>query len=430
MNIQKKTIALSLEAFAKGSLFIISMILFCSIAGGSDQIPAAAQKQPIALTGGSIHPVDGAVIEKGTVLFEKGKITALGADIRIPSDAIKVDISGKHVYPGLIDVNSQLGLVEINSVRGTLDIQEKGNINPDVRAETALNPDSERIPVTRSNGIALACALPSGGVLSGKAALFMLDGWTWESMTLKAPVGMVVSGPNMDVLEKAFTEARAYKAARDAAGKKETPFHKTDVRWEAMLPVLKGELPVWMWAKSLPEIESAVEWADREKVKLVILGGLESPLAADLLKRKNIPVVVTPILSLPRGRDDDYDEPFTVPAKLFREGVKFCISGSSSEGNDRNLPYHAAMASAYGLPKEEALKSVTQYAAEILSAADRVGTLAKGKDATLIVASGDPLEITTQIEKMYIQGREIDLNNKQKTLYRKYQEKYRQLSGK
>ena len=191
-----------------------------------------------------------------------------------------------------------------------------------------------------------------------------------------------------------------------------------------------GVLPVWMWANTLPEIESAVEWADREKVKLVILGGLESPLAADLLKRKNIPVVVTPILSLPRGRDDDYDEPFTVPAKLFREGVKFCISGSSSEGNDRNLPYHAAMASAYGLPKEEALKSVTQYAAEILSVADRVGTLAKGKDATLIVASGDPLEITTQIEKMYIQGREIDLNNKQKTLYRKYQEKYRQLSGK
>jgi imidazolonepropionase-like amidohydrolase len=421
MNIQYKEKVIA--------FFILIIILFYALSSASDQIPSAPQSKPIALVGGAIHPVDGAEIEKGTVLFEKGKITALGADVRIPSDAVKVDISGKHVYPGMIDVNSQLGLVEINSVRGTIDIQEKGNINPDVRAEMALNPDSERIPVTRSNGIALACALPSGGVLSGKAALFMLDGWTWESMTLKAPVGLVISGPNMEVIEKAFTEAKAYKAAREAAGKKETPFHKTDVRWEAMLPVLRGELPVWMWANTLQEIETAVEWADREKVKLVILGGRESPLAADLLKRKNIPVVVTPILDLPRLRDCDYDEPFTVPSKLFKAGVKFCISGTSADGNDRNLPYHAAMASAFGLPREEALKSVTQYVAEILGAADRVGTLAKGKDATLIVTSGDPLEITTQVEKMYIQGREIDLNNKQKTLYRKYQEKYRQLSG-
>ena len=371
----------------------------------------------------------------------------VGTDVAIPGDAVTISIQGKHVYPGLIEIASQLGLAEINAVRATTDYQETGTINPNVRAETAINPDSERIPVTRSNGIALAGVVPTGGLISGMAALIMLDGWTWEDMTIQAPAGMIVNWPRMrsttaygmqksreeqrkqineqlEALEKAFREARAYQAAREAAGKKGVPFHKTDMRWEAMLPVLQGKVPVWIRAGSLQEIESAVEWADRQQVKMVLVGGEDAPHAADLLKRKDIPVIVTPVLRLPSRRFSDYDESFTIPARLYQAGVRYCIAGGSGSGNERNLPYHAAMAAAYGLPRDEALKSVTLYAADILGVADRTGSLEKGKDATIIVTDGDPLEITTTVEKLFLLGRDVDLNNKQKILYQKYRRKY------
>jgi len=417
-------------------IFIGVVLIFCSLSvHAHDQIPAAPQKHPIALVGGMVHTVGGPVIENGILLFDKGKIIDVGTDVKIPPDAQTIEITGKHVYPGLIAASSLLGLTEVTVLRPNSDFQETGNINPNVRAEVAVNPDSERIPVTRANGIALAVTLPQGGLISGMAALIMLDGWTWEDMTFKAPLGMVVNWPRMrriktqrEALEKAFREARAYKVAREASGKKGVPFHKTDVRWEAMRSVLQGELPVWVRANNLQEIESAVEWADREQVKMVLVGGGDAPLAADLLKRKNIPVIVTSVLRLPSRRHSDYDEPFTVPERLYKAGVTFCIAGESDGwvGNERNLPYHAAMAAAYGLPKDEALKSITLYAAQILGVADRIGTLEKGKDATLIVTDGDPLEITTHVEKLYIQGRDVDLNNKHKMLYNKYLQKYRQ----
>ncbi|MHB9030052.1 MAG: amidohydrolase family protein [Candidatus Latescibacterota bacterium] len=398
------------------------------LASASDQIPGAAQKQPIALIGGTVHPVSGPVIEKGTVLFDKGKIVALGTDVPIPGNALKVDVSGKHVYPGLIEANSDLGLREISSVRGTVDNAELGTINPSLRSETAVNPDSEHIPSTRSNGIALAATFPGGGIVSGLAAVIMLDGWTWEQMTLKAPAGLVVNWPssreNREALEKTFREARAYRTAKEAQPGKDTPALKTDLRWEAMLAVLRGEVPVWVQTGGVRNIEAAVEWADREGVKMVLFGGNDADRVADLLRRKNIPVVITPVLRLPSRADDAFDTPFTLADKLRRAGVRFCIAG----GEERNLPYHAALAAAYGLPKDDALKSVTRYAAEILGVGDRVGSLDQGKDATLIVTTGDPLEITTQTERMYIQGREVDLSDKHKMLYEKYQEKYRQKS--
>ncbi|MBN1293173.1 MAG: amidohydrolase family protein [Candidatus Latescibacteria bacterium] len=419
---------------------------------GSDQIPAPLQKQPIALTGGIIHTVNSGIIHSGVILFDKGKIVDIGTNSTIPADAVKLDINGLHVYPGLIETVSQLGLAEINSVRATVDYSETGEINPNVRAETAVNPDSERIPVTRSNGVSMAVSVPEGGLISGKAALMMLDGWTWEDMTLKAPVGMVIHWPNMratdaygkqksldehrkqvkeqlDKIEQTFRDARAYKAARDADGQKDVPFHKADVRWEAMIPVLNGELPVWVWADRKQEIVSAVDWADREQLKMVLVGGADSPLVTDLLQRKNIPVIITPILRLPNRRDADYDEQFTVPKKLFDAGVTFCIAGGDGMGNDRNLPYHAAMSAAYGLPKDEALKAITLYAARIAGVDGRAGSLEVGKDATLIITDGDPLEITTTVHKLFIQGRDIDLNDRHKMLYHKYSEKYRQAEG-
>jgi imidazolonepropionase-like amidohydrolase len=416
-----------------GVSIFVAALLAAGAVSASDQIPAPPQKQPIALVGGAIHTVSGQVIEKGVILFDKGKIVDMGTAVAVPSNALRVDVTGKHVYPALIETNSQIGLVEINSVRGTVDLQETGTINPNVRAETGVNPDSERIPVTRSNGIALAVIRPEGGIIAGMAACIMLDGWTWEAMTLKAPVAMMLSWPGAreqrGELERAFRDSRAYKTAREAARKKAGKQPKTDLRWEAMIPVLDGRVPVWVWVSGARGIEEAVEWADREKVRIVIAGSAEAPRVADLLKRRNIPVIVTPVLRLPNRPEADYDEPFTLPAELYRAGVRFCIGGGSPEGGERNLPYHAAMAAAFGLPKDEALCAVTQYAAEITGIGDRAGTLEKGKDATLMVTTGDPLEVVTTVERLYIQGRETDLSDKQKILYRKYREKYRQIAG-
>ncbi len=425
--------AVSPGPLAKRCIFFLTLAMFlCLVQGSSsasNQIPGAPQKRPIALVGGTVHTVSGPTIEKGVVLFDKGKIVAVGTDVPIPANAVRVDISGKHVYPGLIEANSDIGLREISSVRGTVDALELGTLNPNLRAETAVNPDSEHIPSTRSNGIALAATFPGGGIISGQAAVIMLDGWTWEQMTLNAPAGMAINWPTTkegrEELEEAFRAARAYRIAKEARNGNTAPFHKTDMRWEAMIPVLRGEVPVWVRTGGARNIEAAVEWADREGVRMTLFGGSDADRVADLLRRKNVPVVVTPVLRRPSRADAGFDDPFTLAEKLRRAGVRFCIAG----GEERNLPYHAALAAAYGLPKEEALKSVTLYAAEILGVADRVGSLETGKDATLMVTDGDPLEIVTRVERMYIQGRETDLSDKHKMLYEKYQEKYRRIGG-
>ncbi len=419
-----------------------------------DRIPAPPQKEPVALTGGTVHTVSGPVMENATVLFDDGRIVAVGTSVDIPANARRVDISGKHVYPGMIEAVSQLGLVEIDAVRATVDYSETGDINPNVRAETAVNPDSERIPVTRSNGISAAGVLPTGGLVSGMAALMALDGWTWEDMTIAAPAGLVVNWPGMravDVygsgegaqsridamernlarLDELFRNARAYMKAFEAAEEPGSgaPRPKTDLRLESLIPVLRGDVPVWVSAERLEEIEAAVEWAGRWNVRLVILGGYDAPKAAGLLKRNDVPVIVTPVNRLPARRHSPYDESYTVAGRLHEQGVRFCIAGGDSYGNERNMPYHAAMAAAFGLPKDEALRAVTLSAAEILGVGERMGAIEAGRDATLIVTDGDPLEITTTVERMFIMGRDVDLENRQTELYRKYSEKYRQMNG-
>ncbi|MFC2075534.1 amidohydrolase family protein [candidate division KSB1 bacterium] len=413
--------------------------VYCPLAVASNQIPAPPQSEPIALTGAAIHSMDRPVVENGTIIFDKGRIVGLGRDVPIPAGAQVVDLSGKRIYPGLIESASRLGLTEISAVRATLDFAEIGLINPNVRAQVAINPDSEHIPVARANGVALAVSAPFGGLISGQASLLQLDGWTWEDMTLKSSVAMMVNWPRIrsgkagdsdrkmiQTLQKAFRDARAYLTAVEAAEQKGAQSPKPDLRWQAMIPVLKGDLPVWVRADNLRQIRASVDWADREKIKLVLVGGADSHRAADLLIRKGVPVIVTPVQRLPARRDSGYDDPFTLAARLHQAGIKFCIAGGPGSGTERNLPYHAAMAAAYGLPKEEAIKAITRYPAEIIGLDNRIGTLAEGKDATLIVTDGDPLEITTRVERLYIQGRPVDLNNRHKTLYSKYVQKYEQ----
>jgi len=421
-----------------------------SLALASDPIPATKQKKPIALTGGTIYTVSGDVIEGGTIVFDKGKITAIGRNVQIPDDAERIDVTGKRIYPGLVDAFSNMGLTEIGSVRGTLDMSETGTINPNVRAEVAFNPESEMIPVARSGGVTVAVSTPLGGVIAGTSAAMMLDGWTWEDARLKAPVGLFVSWPTMVYVENpfrrqskedwlknrnerlqqlsdAFEDARAYLRAKDSESKKGVPSHDTDVRWEAMRPALNKEIPVIVAADELSEIQSAIAWAEKEGVKLVIAGGVDAWRVADVLRQKEIPVILTGIHSGPTRRWEPYDLVFSLAERLREAGVQFCISGDYSASNARNLPHHAATAAAYGLPAEEALKAITLSPAKILGLDSAIGSLELGKDATMFVSDGDILELSTRVERVFIQGKKIDLRDKHKQLYEKYSEKYEQL---
>ncbi len=434
----------------RGPLSLALLLSAASFAVAADTIPATVQNGPVAITGATIHTVSGKVIPSGTVVFQGGKIIAVGRDVAAPKGATVIDAKGKHVYPSLIDSFSNMGLVEINAVRATRDDAEVGEINPNAKAQVAVNPDSEIIPVTRSNGVLLAHSVPSSGVISGQSALLQLDGWTWEDLTLKSPIAMHVQWPNMSPVEawweeksnkeqieqrdkqlekiqKAFDDARAYQKARAAKGSD----HPHDSRWEAMLPVLAGELPLLISADEVQQIQSAVAFAAQQKVKIVLYGGYDVPLCAELLKKHDVPVIVSSVYRLPHRRHDDYDAAYTLPERLRRAGVKYCIAGGARFGasNVRNLPYHAGAAVAFGLPHDEALKSITLYPAEILGVADRVGSLEVGKDATLFIADGDPLEAATHVETAFVQGRKLDLDDKHKRLWRKYQRRYEQLNG-
>lgn len=424
--------------------FLISAIFASSISAmANPEVPGKPQEKPIALVNAVIHPVSGDVIDRGTILFDKGKIVALGKDVAVPEGTERIDLDGKHVYPSLFDAWTDLGLVEINSIKASVDVQESGQINPNVKAIVAVNPDSEIIPVTRSNGVLLALTAPHGGLIAGKSAVIQLDGWTWEDMALLPEAAMhlewprVGRGHNLDdgddgpallhdevatKLRQTFADARAYASSRKA-----DPEYPLDARWEALQPVLAGKLPVVIHADELIAIQAAVAFADQEKVKVVLHGGYDAPLCAPLLKKHNIPVVVAGVYRLPRRRGDDYDASYSLPARLHEMGIKFCISSAGRFGasNVRNLPYHAATAAAYGLPADEALRSITLSPAEILGVADRVGSLAEGKDATLIITTGDPLETPTQVTAAYIQGHQVDLTDRHKRLWKKYEEKYK-----
>jgi len=432
-------------------LAIAALVIFLKpIAHSSDQIPAKKQDHPIALVGGVIHPVVGPTIEGGTVLFINGKIVAVGRTLTHPPGTEVIDVKGKHTYPGLISANTYLGLTEIGAVRASRDRTEAGKINPNARVEAAVNPESELIPVTRANGITMFVTSPSGGLISGTSAMMMSDGWTWEDMTYKAPAALILNWPEMTIsrapwtqqteeeqkkerekalkeLADAFNDARAYMKAKESEGVPGSRYHDVDMRWEAMIPVLRGEVPILVWATEIRQIQSAIAWAEREHVKIIIGGGHDAWRVPDLLKKNDIPVLAGGIHRMPSRRFESYDEPFLLPKKLYDAGIRYAIISGDEAAHERSLPYNAATAAAYGLPKDEAIKALTIYPAQIFGVAERVGSLEAGKDATLIVTTGDPLEIMTQVELEFIQGRKIDLTSRHTMLNEKYKEKYRRL---
>ena len=420
------------------------------LAAALGALAAPLQAEPLVLVGGTVHPVSGPPIPDCTLVVDGTTIIALGSGLAAPLGANVQDVAGLHVYPALLDANTVLGLVEVSSVPGTVDISEMGDINPNVRAEVAINPESEILPVTMANGILTAMIAPRGGLIAGTAAVIRLSGWTWEDMTIASPVGLVINWPEMRLqkganarpeeeqveqrdgklraLRAAFANARAYVQAVGAEGGRGIPVHDRDPRWEAMRPVLEGKIPVLVAADDILQLRAALKFADEEKLRLVLLSNGDVWRLAPELAARQIPVILGPTHELPSRRWEPYDEPFTVAKKLHEAGVRFCFSyGASafSAAHARNLPYQAAMAAAYGLPKEEALKGVTQYAAEILGVADRLGTLEAGKEATFIVTDGDPLEIRTQVVRAFMAGREIDLHTRHTRLFEKYRSRPR-----
>jgi imidazolonepropionase-like amidohydrolase len=437
-------------------LAAIAVLLVGAPALASPEVPGAPQKGPIALVGATVHPVAAPPIEGATLVFDAGKITLVGAGASVPEGAERVDVSGKHIYPGLIDANTQLGLVEVPTVAGSRDQTETGFVNPNVRAEVAFNPDSELIPVGRSGGVLTVLTAPSGGLIRGLSAAMVLDGWTWEDMCVKGGVGLHVTWPRMQPIEawwleesagqqteerdralkairQALADARAYRTAKQACADGKGPQPARDARWEAMLSVLDGKTPVFIDADDAQQIQAALAFAEAEGLRPVIVGGYDALACAALLKKHDVPVIVGGVHRTPRRPDEDYDAAFTLPARLRAAGIRFCIAGQigGSSGmapsNLRNLPYHAATAAAYGLPPDEALKAITLYPAQILGIADRAGALEAGKDATLIVTDGDPLEISTHVTAAYIQGRAVSLTDRHKRLWEKYKEKYRRM---
>jgi imidazolonepropionase-like amidohydrolase len=419
-----------------------------SMAGAHDNVPAPAQSSPIVISGGTIHTISGADIANGRLRFEKGKLIAVGGSEVSTDGARVVDVSGKHVYPGLIAANSVLGLVEVSAVRATLDTTEVGFNAANVRAEVAVNPDSELIPVTRSNGVLLALSVPQAGgtgVISGTSALLQLEGWSWEDMTIKAPVGLHVLWPSRfipagfpadmaeaarkaakekrDALSQAFEDARAYAAQGGPR------IRAADLRLAAMLPFLDGKQPVFFHADDVQSIDDALDFASENKLRAILVGGAEAWRAVDRLRAQNVAVIIGGTHALPLRRSDAVDAVYANATRLAAAGVRFAMA-TAGDGFDtsnlRNLPYQAATAVAYGLDREEALKAITLYPAQILGVDDRVGSLEIGKDATLFVTDGDPMDARTQVERAWIAGREIDLANRQSRLYEKYRQKYPQ----
>ena len=425
-----------------------AFVLMPKVVLAHDQIPGHVPKGDVAIVGGTVHVVDGPVLASGTVLMRDGKIVEVGKKVKLSAKCRKIDATDKHVYPGLMESISNLGLVEINAVDVTVDTNELGSENANLKSWIAVNPDSELIPVARSNGVLLASIAPDRGLIRGQIGVIALDGWTYGDMLIKGPAGMMASWRGLDSREdddakraterdkrlKEFDEfidsAKRYAERRTADSGV-----ALDVRYEDFLPVIRGEVPMVVDADSRRSIEAAVTFCVDRGIRVVIYGGYDAAECATLLKRHDVPVIVHATYRLPRRRHEPYDHPYTLPKRLSDAGIRFAIGGEGSgypggASNARNLPYHAAVAAAYGLSVEDALRSITLSPAEIMGVADRVGSLTAGKDATLFIADGDILITQTQVTDAFIGGAPVDLGDRHKSLYRKYQQKYRAADNK
>jgi len=435
----------------------VGILIACALAAG------AASNNTVLIRGADVYPVTSAPVKGASILVVDGKIAELGVKVVAPKGARVVDGKGLRVYPGMIDSGTELGLSEIEAIRETVDTGELGEFMPQLRALASVNSDSEHFAVVRIAGITSVVTLPAGDggggrpgaarqYISGQAAVIHTFGWTWEDMAVSGPAAVYVRFPTLGPpaerggpmpeniaglagmtgaatltqmmrtyqqevtkLAEFFEEARRYQKAKAA----HLPGLVRDLKYESMLPVLERKLPVAVAASTPRAIHDAIQFADQQNVKIVIMQPREFGSAAAELKAKNIPVILGKVLALPRGHDDPYDQAFTLPAEAYKAGIKFAF-GTFENQFVRNLPYQAATAVAFGLPQDEALKAITINSAQIWGAGDQLGSIEQGKSADLMVTTGDPLEIQTQIKHVFIRGRETELSSKQTRLYERY----------
>jgi len=425
---------------------VLALLLSSSVFAQSTIPNSTARPASIAIRNATIVPVTSAPIPNGTIVLTAGKIAAIGANAVIPAGATVIDGTGLFVYPGMIDSGSNVGLVEMSSVAGTVDTAELGDFNPNAMAAVAVNPHSELVPVTRVNGVTHVVSTPEGGIISGQSALIHLTGWTPPEMIVKSPAAMHIQFPRLrsaplgdqpsdeeaekelrktytkdvDKLRDVLRDAQAYARAANARTQdRNVQRFDRDLILEALVPVVEGRTAVVMHANLARDIRAALAFADEFKLKVILAGAQDVARVVDEVKRRNIPVLLGPILSLPQREDDPYDLLFTNAKTLHDAGIPFAIQTTDAH-NTRSLPYHAASAAAFGLPKEEALKAVTIYPASIWGVADRLGSLEVGKNATVIVTDGDPLEIRTNVRRVFINGDEIPMDSRHTLLYEKF----------
>lgn len=423
-----------------------SLVLVLAIACSAELRADAAAA--FVLAGADLHTVSHGVVERGEILVRDGRIEAIGPRVQAPADARRVELGGKRVYPGLIAAQSVLGLSEVSAVRATNDFAEAGMISPEVNAESAVNPDTELWPVARSNGVLTALIVPragADGIITGRSALMQPYGWTAEQMTVKRAAGMHLQWPSARMpewmpaqareravesarakrtaLESAVREARAYAAAKSA-----DPARAEDLRWEAMRPVLDGTMPLFVHAETAVAIREALDFAERERVRIVLVGGGDAWRFAARLKERGIAVVLGSAHNVPMRRWESYDTVYASAGKLAAAGVTLVIANDGdgmAASNERNLPYQAASYATFGLGADAAVRAITLSPAEVLGVADRLGSLDVGKEATLFVTDGDVLDGRTRVERAWIRGHEVELSDRQTRLHEKYERKYR-----
>lgn len=407
------------------------------------QITQKAEFGKFALTGGTIHTVTNGVIQNGVLLIDGNKITFVGDNVRITPDYTVIDVTGKHIFPGMIDSGTSLGLVEISAVPVTVDNAEIGDMNPHMRAFTAINPNSAAIAVTRVEGVTTVVANPASGVISGKSTLINLYGYSPDSMAVKADVGLFVNWPSSRrrggfdqrtdteiqnaykeataAMDKYLEDVRFYKKTVDAySANNNLPKPDKNIPLEAMIPVITGELPVIISVDREEDILKAIEWTKTQpELRFVLSSVAEGWRVADAIAEANIPVLAGPVLRLPSRDHDHYESAYQNPGLMNKAGVKVAIRTGDTE-NVRNLPFNAGYAATYGMGREEALRAVTIVPAEIFGVADKLGSLEVGKMANVVVADGDMLETMTRVEHVFINGFKVPIESRHTQLHQQF----------
>ncbi len=426
-------------------LFLAFVFCCFTVVYAHQEVPGEKQKGPIALTNARIYTITNGVIEKGTIVFEKGKISAVGSTVTIPSGANVIDCGGKNVYPSFIAPNTVIGLTEIDAARPTRDMQEVGDNNPNARAVIAYNPDSELIPTIRSNGVLICNSVPQGGGVCGTAALMMLDGWTREDCALKANSALAMDFPSLATftapyiskspdeqrkesekqvkqLYEYFETALMYsKAAQSGLAD-----NARDIRLEAMRPIFEKQLAVMINCSEYKQILAAIDFAKHFKLNAILVGCEDGDRCLREIKSSGYPVIAGRVHSLPRREDEGYDKTYQMPRLFAAAGIPFAYSDGGG-WQQRNLPFQAGSSIAFGITEENALKGLTINPARMFGVDAQVGSLEVGKDATLFVSSGNALDVLgNNLVLAWIQGRNVSLQSKQTRLAEKYRTKFRQ----